>query len=261
MTSLLTDDVKLAGASISCMQAPHVQSYLFATDSVGLKLLLKEKIFKSTDESHAQVIQNHEIKMSSLILGAGYNIASLLRKYEGVDFRKALFRTCNQQASPLTPTGYEGTTVHPFEVFFVKAKASDPAWLAIADKYSKWSARPRTQDSVSSGPITQFARIRSELADALLESCGGVFDAKFYSDIHSDLRSARVDMLEHWLSAGRYEGRVARYSSSAPVISGLCKFVLHNPGFSAWIPQPHEGMPENLLPGSAAEATEEALRK
>lgn len=222
------------------MVSPHVQSYLFATDSIGLRLLMDNDIFQSSDRSHLQVIMNHEIRMSQIILSAGYNIGCLLRKYEGVDFRKQDVAQCNQGANPLTPSGYDGMTVHPFEVFFVKAKASDPTWLAPIEKYTNWSAQNREPATVVAGPFTEFKRLRKDLADAVLESCGGEFDVEFYRATHSDLKSANIDLYEHWQLAGRFEGRKARYKSTLLHVTPACAFALQNPAFTAWIPQPYE---------------------
>lgn len=234
--NLLIDDVKLAGATISCMGSPHVQSYVFATDVVGLDVLFKNGIFDSEGKSHFQVIQNHEIGMSAAILASGYNIASLLWKYRNVDFRSPSAKHCNNEENPLTPQGYDGLTVHPFEVFFVKAKLSEPLWLPMVEKYGKWEAH--TDADVTSKRRSDFAQVQRQLTDELLERCGGSFDSAYYLAMHADLRSAKVDPFYHWNNVGRFEGRRARFSVTHSQPSTLCAYVLSNPGFAVWLPPP-----------------------
>jgi hypothetical protein len=84
----LSDTVKLVGPTINCegseseggkwKQNPHVQSFVVATDQVGMELLLKDhnifKCFKTIKET----IYLAELGSSKVILDAGYNIDSLM---------------------------------------------------------------------------------------------------------------------------------------------------------------------------------------
>lgn len=215
---------------------PHVQSYLFATDTTGLEVLYKKGIFESEGKSHIEVIQDHELGMSAAMLSAGYNIASLLCKYRNVDFREAGSKQCNNFENPLTPQGYDGLTVHPFEVFFVKAKLSEPLWLPTIERYGQWASGPRGQ--VRSAKRTEQQQVQRQITDELLERCDAVFDSDYYLSMHADLRSAKVDPYRHWNESGRFEGRRARFTSTQAQPSELCKYVLANPGFAGWLPPP-----------------------
>jgi hypothetical protein len=89
--SKLSDTVKLVGPTINCEGAPfngdpqqhwrknpHVQSYLVATDQVGITLLLKDsKVFKCFSKI-SDTIYHSELGSSQIILDAGYNIDCLM---------------------------------------------------------------------------------------------------------------------------------------------------------------------------------------
>lgn len=88
--------MKLTGCTISCAHIPHVQSYFLATDFVGLKVL-----FSPNATEHAQskgifycysvkddVSIHSEVASSTRLLQHGYQIDSLLTKYQRVNFQK-----------------------------------------------------------------------------------------------------------------------------------------------------------------------------
>ena len=88
----LRDGVKLFGSSINiqanaAVQA-HVQSYIFTMDLETLEYLIDTGIFtnKIYYTNHNDVIQKCEIKMSRDVLAKGWNIGSLLKCFQGVDF-------------------------------------------------------------------------------------------------------------------------------------------------------------------------------
>ena len=79
--------VKLVGATINCGraydQSPtiHIQSYISATDAVGLGLLAASTVFECGDEIKDTIVDS-EIGASKAILEAGYNIDSLMLRYQ-----------------------------------------------------------------------------------------------------------------------------------------------------------------------------------
>lgn len=91
LLSKVTDTVKLVGPTINCegsppsgnvdgewRRNPHVQSYLVATDRVGLQLLLNARDVFKCYESMWDTIYYSELGSSKAILDAGYNIDSLM---------------------------------------------------------------------------------------------------------------------------------------------------------------------------------------
>lgn len=153
-TRRIDEKVKLVGCTINCEQAPHVQGYFFVTDFVGLTVLLKPGAASGTLEegifacypTKDHAILNGEIPTSNRILDAGYMIDSLLTKYQKVNFSDPINRSCNGIKNPYFNAGFEGTTLEPFEVVFVKYGDLSYAYQSRdrAKLYEKW-----TQDAKS----------------------------------------------------------------------------------------------------------------
>jgi hypothetical protein len=91
LLSKLSSTVKLVGATINCQGAPfqgdpkqhwrknpHVQSYLVATDQIGLKLIMQDKNVFRCYKNIADTIYHSELGSTKAILAAGYNIDSLM---------------------------------------------------------------------------------------------------------------------------------------------------------------------------------------
>jgi hypothetical protein len=57
-----------------------------------------------------------EIGISRAVLAAGYNIGSLMLRYQGVNFRDSQYHNCNGGHNPLQVNSYDGITVNPLEV-------------------------------------------------------------------------------------------------------------------------------------------------
>ena len=57
---------------------PHVQSYLVATDQVGLNILLQDQNVFACFEDMSDTIYHSELGSSKVLLDAGYNIDSLM---------------------------------------------------------------------------------------------------------------------------------------------------------------------------------------
>lgn len=113
---------------------PHVQSWAFAVDAVGLNVLRTESEVLGCPEDRIDAIYHSELGASRAILRAGYNIASLLKHYEGIDWRITSTWECNNKSNPLGKGNYYGITLGPCETMFVKFKShllesADPAAL------------------------------------------------------------------------------------------------------------------------------------
>jgi hypothetical protein len=144
-TKRLNDKIKLVGPTTSCIPVPHVQSCFFATDFVGLTVLLQpgangpEGIFGCfTIKIHVSF--NSEVPSSNRILGSGYLIDSLMTKYQKFNFKESHNQLCNQHRNPYIDNYLEGTSLEPYELVFVKY--NDMGDVQIPRKrcqlYEKW---------------------------------------------------------------------------------------------------------------------------
>ena len=86
-TGMLNEHVKLVGSTISCQVHVHVQSFLFATDIIGLKLFWENGVFDQDGESIIDLIQRSELGMSRLIFEAGYTVDSMIYYKKPVEWR------------------------------------------------------------------------------------------------------------------------------------------------------------------------------
>lgn len=147
-TKRINSKVKLTGCTISCLPAPHVQSYILVTDFIGLTILLKPG---SGGASQAPgifgcyPIKNHvslnsEVPSSNRILQSGYMIDSLLTKYQEINFNERHNQLCNHHRNPYLNENFDGISIDPYEVVFIKF--SDFEFLSIgrerAKLYLRW---------------------------------------------------------------------------------------------------------------------------
>ena len=130
--SLITDKIKLVGATwnfsgLGDKRADnlHIQSYFFATDLQGINLLLNESIFNTIGKEKTDIIEQHEIGMSRLLLKSGFKIKPLqLSQYNGEEHGDICY---NER--------YYGTTLNPLEVMFIKTNRINNT---ILQNYTKW---------------------------------------------------------------------------------------------------------------------------
>ena len=137
----LSPSVKLVGNSIVCLPqsdpcvnggsgitpnpdcyGPKVEGYAWATDQVGLQVLLDtESVFQSHPDKVSAII-NGEYGMNIAIFKAGYTIDSLLLAYQGMDWTNRSNWGCNDNEHPSRSGTYFGVTQHPLETVFVKVE-------------------------------------------------------------------------------------------------------------------------------------------
>ena len=137
----LSPTVKLVGNSIVCLPqsddcvsggpgitpnpdcyGPKVEGYAWATDQVGLQVLLDtSSVFQSHPDKVSAII-NGEYGMNVAIFKAGYTIDSLLLAYQGVDWTNRSNWGCNDNLHPSRSGTYYGVSQHPLETVFVKVE-------------------------------------------------------------------------------------------------------------------------------------------
>lgn len=110
LTDRINDTVKVVGPTISCEGSPpggrvtevwrvnpHVQSYVLATDQVGLDIWRRDGNVLKCWHSMWDVIWHGELGSSLAVLNAGYGIDSLMLRYQGVNWRDKANWACNGQ--------------------------------------------------------------------------------------------------------------------------------------------------------------------
>ncbi|CAH1777928.1 unnamed protein product, partial [Owenia fusiformis] len=132
-TKHLSEDIKLVGTSICCPHPRypknklHLQSMFLLTDLAGLRIV--EPMLQCGYTDKQSVIDNVEVKLSQAFIEAGYNIASMLKRWEGHDFRdeETTRKMCKHDikgkryGDPYFQNLYfSNINISPFEVIFFK---------------------------------------------------------------------------------------------------------------------------------------------
>ncbi|GMH41199.1 hypothetical protein BSKO_09109 [Bryopsis sp. KO-2023] len=228
--SKLNDEVKLVGPTISCEGAPlhkgddsvsrrnpHVQSYLVATDRVGLEIIMASRKTLGCYDEIQEVIYWSELGVSHAILEAGFNIDSLMLRYQGVDWRRKENWNCNDRMNPYLAKNYDGVFVNPLEVLFVKVKDQHAeghvGTSTLARKYQQWM---EDEKSVSRSISANAAG--ASLSTRVLEICSMQFQAKgcldidYYKEKNPDVPKewSSQETYNHFIAFGQFESRKFR---------------------------------------------------
>jgi len=132
---------------------PHVQSWALAVDAVGLNVLQAGTKVLGCPKDRLDTIYHSELGASRAVLRAGHNIASLLKRYEGIDWRITSNWKCNNRSNPLGKSNFFGGTLGPYETMFVKYKthllsAADPVALRAKRLSELEDSRLQLEDSL-----------------------------------------------------------------------------------------------------------------
>ncbi|KAJ0309142.1 hypothetical protein COL516b_003040 [Colletotrichum fioriniae] len=140
----LTDEVKLVGMTANCWPRFHVQSMIWATDSVGIDLLLNPPPGSSVKDDFGTENDpvglggcydgwNHavhaEIGATGTFLKQGYKVDLMMTAFQK---SKNYIEECDtsQNGDVLWNGKYFGTNVHPYETIFIKANRDiDPTLI------------------------------------------------------------------------------------------------------------------------------------
>lgn len=231
-TSKLSTDVKLVGSTINCGGAysvddpqPHVQTYAVATDQRGLQVIKEHGTVLACHKEMKETVVQSEMGMSRAIIEAGFNLDSLMLRYQGIDWRDKRAKGCNAGRNPIQESFYDGINVDPLEVLFVKVKASmrDAKWSHVlqAKKYDEW------QQMASLGAADRLEKLKRNEWTALLPSKveeashhgAACFDHVFYTSAnHNDLgfinqqKDPQAAAWQHFIQSGIQEGRPHRFT-------------------------------------------------
>ena len=214
-TSKINDEVKLVGPTISCgSPLPHVQSFLLATDMVGLNILYKEGALKCYSDQSATV-KYSELGASAAILKYGFNIASLMLRYTDIDWRLKKNHNCNHNVNPFPQLMYDGITINPLETLFVKTKSLHlkANWVNVvqANKYTKWLYEAKGIIKPRNINTNEFKKLQPDISSKMLSSFRKeCFDYEYYRNSNYDLKLlnwSNEHLLKHYITNGYFEAR------------------------------------------------------
>jgi len=163
-----TNDKKLVGMTANCWPSMHVQSMIWATDIVGLFLLLsppasivRNLTANPTYDPHTETetgvaLPPHygginscfhtwgsavsaEIGSSALIKAAGYRFDVMMAAFHGAEDYSDICDATRDGADPLWDGQYFGGNVHPYETVFMKSNRDvDPIMM---DRLTEWTGK------------------------------------------------------------------------------------------------------------------------
>ena len=111
---------------------------VLATDRVGLSIIRSAGALACPDTIN-EAIKGYELASSTAILAAGYNLASMMVRYRGVDWRQHREVACNARLNPYLD---KRLPLDPFEVVFVKAKSDlQVPSSAFHARYTRYNMR------------------------------------------------------------------------------------------------------------------------
>lgn len=144
--SKVTEEVKIVGMTGNCQPNFHVQSMIWATDSVGLRLLLHPPPPK--DPSAAQEVGingcfhtwaeavHAETSATQIILDAGYKASVMMTAFHS-DVNFIDHCDTGGNGDVLWNGFYYGANVHPYETIFMKSNRDiDPV---LMDRLTEWT--------------------------------------------------------------------------------------------------------------------------
>lgn len=148
----LTDRIKMVGTTINCEPAPHLQSMLWATDEVGMSILLDPELAYSVPADdhwgtkdtpvglsfcHQTMDQavHTEIGSTRLILSQGYEVDALMTAYASATSPQDYCKN-GQFEDILYDHKYYGSNVHPYETVYIKSNRNIDQ--VLLDKMTEW---------------------------------------------------------------------------------------------------------------------------
>jgi hypothetical protein len=129
-TNSIDDITKLVGTTVNHKYNgkynKHVQSMLWATDKIGIDLLLKHKILSDKIYKNIEdVIKNKEIKLSETFLENGYNIKGIYM----ADMTKRIHDDIHYDNK------YYNNTINPLETIFYKNNRINSDIIKLYDEF------------------------------------------------------------------------------------------------------------------------------
>lgn len=160
-TQLFTESVGVVSSSLVCLPkvdaggyGPKVESWAFALIPETLDLLQQAGVFnvRACKLCNDGVVVMGEYGISNVLMEHGWNLNTLMYKYKNVNWLDQRHWNCNSNAHPSRHGTYDGVSMNPLEVVFIKASwhVGEP----FTSKYSDWllahaEGRPTTTGTFS----------------------------------------------------------------------------------------------------------------
>ncbi|KAI1393498.1 uncharacterized protein F4822DRAFT_439572 [Hypoxylon trugodes] len=147
----VTEDVKLVGMTANCLPKFHIPSMIWATDTLGMELLLnlrEDASASNTASGNGQVAAfqgcysnkeqafNGEVEATAIIKKAGYEVDALMTAFHASqDYEEYCAK--DPVGDVLEDKQYNNTDAHPYETIFIKAtRDTDPVTVGrLTDWY------------------------------------------------------------------------------------------------------------------------------
>jgi hypothetical protein len=132
----LNSKVKLVGATLNCHggNSPHVQSMIWATDSIGLQHILSPSAIGECFDS-LDAAMGGEVRTTGYLREQGYEVDVMLSIFQTE--RDYGFVNCKDPNDFLYQGSYFGFSVHPYETLFIKSHRGIED--NMLEKLSVWS--------------------------------------------------------------------------------------------------------------------------
>ncbi|KAI3432735.1 hypothetical protein D9Q98_004276 [Chlorella vulgaris] len=251
-TTKLGKRTKLVGSALTCEGAPKggdaadewrrnpfVLPYAWATDKEGWALMTSNPGVLQCYDSKWDARYHSDSGASLGLLAAGYNIDSLLAKYQGMDWWNQRTWGCNDRVRPDAEWTYDGISISPYETVFVPVSQgllqSDWSFVRQAVKYTAWldsQAAGAPQGNANAFTSQQWS-LRVQRMMVQNSRGPGCFDFAYYVEANPDLASkshAEQLLWEHFVMVGQFQGRSHRFTCPLQVGNSYRSSYMHARG-------------------------------
>ncbi|KAI3541512.1 hypothetical protein CSPX01_07600 [Colletotrichum filicis] len=146
--SKVTETTKLVGMTLNCIPRLHVQSMIFATDDVGMSILLDPTVATSASEDDRfgskdapvglsgcyadwNAAVHAEVGTTGLIMNAGYKVDAMMTALHSEQGVEEYCKAHPESGDLLWDKKYFGSNIHPYETVFIKANRNvDPSLIS-----------------------------------------------------------------------------------------------------------------------------------
>lgn len=162
-SSRITERVKAVSSSLVCLPSvdaggpgPKIESWAFGTDVVGLRTIIARGVFheRTCKLCTDGIVVMGEYGLTTALFEQNLSVDTLMAMYANVDWHDPANWNCNDQVHPSRHGTYDGISMHPYEVIFLKASwhVGEP----FADKYAAWKAKQLRGLPTTNGHFDKF---------------------------------------------------------------------------------------------------------
>ncbi|KAI7838423.1 hypothetical protein COHA_007795 [Chlorella ohadii] len=237
LTSKLGPRTKMVGSALTCegapkggdaaaewRQNPYLLPHAWAIDKAsreGWQLVVRAEEVLQCYSSSWDARYHSDAGAALALLSAGYNIDTLLTKYQGMDWWIQRNWGCNARMRPDAEWTYDGVSITPYETVFVPVNLgmlqSEWSFVRQAAKYTDWAesqALGSSQGNSNEFVSKQWA-LRAQRMVYANSRGPGCFDFEYYVQQNADLAGQagqHQQLWEHFVLLGQFQGRRHRFS-------------------------------------------------